>query len=585
MQKGEWRNVFAVFLRLAKPYRGWIAFLGVVSAAAYGAEMVLPWGGKLIIDRLSEGPATWGTVAVPFAIFSALSFADWFLWRVSSLIARAFEPRMVESGVKRFAFERIFTRPASYFADTASGSVVRYVERFAESFNELFNVGLYNILPTVLAISVSFVSLLYRSWVLAAIFAGWTVSLVWVQWHLAKKQAEVRRDTAAAEAVVSGRVADAVGNALTVKTFAAEVREQTGLRRAVEAFVKKERAAWLKEDLYWGLQSFFFTLLEIGLVGYVLYGWTKGTFTLGDFILVQGFVTMLYRFLSDLGRTFRRIPRIFANAADIAGMAADQPDVVDAPGAKPLRVVRGDIRFHGVSFAYKNGRSILKDFSLQIRPGEKVAFVGPSGAGKSTVVKLLYRFYDPKKGTIEIDGQDVAAVTQESLRRQLSLVPQDPALFHRSVLENIRYARPSATEKEVVAAAKKAYCHDFITRLADGYHTPVGERGVKLSGGEKQRVALARAILADTPILLLDEATSALDSESESLIQKALHELMADKTVVVIAHRLSTIMQMDRIVVIENGGVAAQGTHDALLKRGGTYKHLWNLQSGGYIQE
>ena len=585
MQKGEWRKVSAVFLRLAKPYRGWIFALGVVSAGAYGAEMLIPWAGKNIIDRLSAGPAAWETVAVPFLIFSVLSFLDWFLWRASSLIARAFEPQMIESGVKRFAFERMFTRPVSYFADTASGSVVRYVERFSESANELFNIGLYNVLPTVLAILVSLVSLLVRSWAMAAIFVLWTVSLVVVQWQLAKKQGALRKETAAAEAVVSGRIADAVGNALTVKTFASEAREQTGLRRAVEAFLKKEKAAWLKEDLYWGVQSFFFTALEIGLVGYVLFGWTKGRFTLGDFILVQGFVVLLYRFLSDLGRTFRRIPRIFANAADIAAMADDVPDIADAPGAKPIRVERGDVRFHDVTFGYKNGRTILKGFSLHVRPGEKIALVGPSGAGKSTVLKLLYRFYDPKKGSIEVDGQELRGVTQESLRRQLSLVPQDPVLFHRSLRDNIRYAVPNATDKEVVAAAKKAYCHDFISKLPDGYDTLVGERGVKLSGGERQRVAIARAILADTPVLLLDEATSALDSESESLIQRALHELMVDKTVVVIAHRLSTIMQMDRIVVMENGAVAAQGTHDALLKRGGTYKHLWNLQSGGYIQE
>jgi len=239
------------------------------------------------------------------------------------------------------------------------------------------------------------------------------------------------------------------------------------------------------------------------------------------------------------------------------------------------------VLFKKVDFGF-NRRPILKNFNLMINSGEKIALVGPSGAGKTTITKLLFRFFDIQKGYITIDKQSVANVTQDSLRQFISLVPQDPILFHRTLMENIRYGKKEATDKEVMEAAKKARCHEFISELPQGYETYVGERGIKLSGGERQRVAIARAILKNSPILVLDEATSSLDSESESLIQAALRELMQDKTVIVIAHRLSTIMQMDRIIVIENGQVTASGTHDELLKEKGTYFKLWNIQAGGF---
>jgi ATP-binding cassette subfamily B protein len=260
--------------------------------------------------------------------------------------------------------------------------------------------------------------------------------------------------------------------------------------------------------------------------------------------------------------------------------------IIDRSGAKALKVKKGALAFEGESFKYPTGQTVLKYLDLTIKPGEKVALVGPSGAGKSTIVKILFRFYDLTKGRILIDGQDIAKVTQDSLRDAISLVPQEPILFHRTLKENIRYGRPEASDEEVVLAAKQAHCHDFISGLEKGYETYVGERGVKLSGGERQRVAIARAILKNAPILVLDEATSSLDSESEHLIQDALQTLMQGKTVIVIAHRLSTIMQMDRIIVLEDGAVADTGTHHELLKtEGGLYKKLWQLQAGGFLAE
>jgi ABC-type multidrug transport system fused ATPase/permease subunit len=260
-------------------------------------------------------------------------------------------------------------------------------------------------------------------------------------------------------------------------------------------------------------------------------------------------------------------------------------EITDMPGAKKLKVKSGAITFKDVYFRFNLEVEILRNFNLSIIGGEKVALVGPSGAGKSTITKLFLRMFDVTSGEVLIDGQVIAKVTQESLRKAIGFVPQEPILFHRTLMENIRYGRQNASDAEVIDAAKKANCHDFISALPHGYETLVGERGIKLSGGERQRVAIARAILKNAPILVLDEATSSLDSESEYLIQQALDVLMQGKTVIVIAHRLSTIMKMDRIVVIDGGKVVADGTHEALLKEDGLYAKLWNIQAGGFIPD
>ena len=298
---------------------------------------------------------------------------------------------------------------------------------------------------------------------------------------------------------------------------------------------------------------------------------------------MQAYVIMTFNNVWNFLRYLKRFYESMSDANEMTEILETPHEVQDVAGAEALHVTHGEVEFRGASYGYYTGTSVYKDFSLKIAGGEKVAIIGPSGGGKSTFVKLLLRFHDLSSGQILIDGQDVAKVTQDSLRASVSLVPQDPILFHRSIMENIRYARPSATDAEVLEAARLAHCHDFIAGFPDRYETFVGERGIKLSGGERQRVAIARAMLKNAPILVLDEATSSLDSESERLIQDALNVLMAGKTVIVIAHRLSTVMQMDRIVVIEGGKITEQGKHEELLKlETGTYQRLWSIQAGGF---
>jgi ATP-binding cassette subfamily B protein len=334
------------------------------------------------------------------------------------------------------------------------------------------------------------------------------------------------------------------------------------------------------------VQAAFIVMVEFLIFYYAIRFWQKDLVTLGTFVLLQVYILGLGDKLWDLSKIIRNVYEGFADSKEMVEILETPYEIKDLPGAKTLEVRSGKIEFKEMTFAFNETRTVLENINLEIKSGEKVALIGPSGAGKSTIVKLLLRMYDLASGSIEIDGQNIKNVTQDSLRRNVSLVPQDPILFHRTLLENIRYGREDATNEEVIQAAKLAHCDEFIEMLPLKYETFVGERGIKLSGGERQRVAIARAILKNAPILILDEATSSLDSHSESLIQDALDKLMKDKTSIVIAHRLSTIRKMDRVVVVDGGKITEEGTHDELLrKEKSLYKNLWNLQAGGFLPE
>lgn len=318
-------------------------------------------------------------------------------------------------------------------------------------------------------------------------------------------------------------------------------------------------------------------IMLVVAVGY----WFAGQLTLGDLVMLRSYLDQLQEEIRSLGGNIRHIYEALADANEMTEILTTPHEIVDRPNAVPIHVPKGEVEFRSLQFSYNSGnRVILKDFSLKTKPGEKIGIVGPSGGGKSTLLKVLVRLYDIQGGQIIIDGQDVAMVTQDSLHQNIAYVPQDPVLFHRSLLENIRYSRPSATDEEVYEAARLAHCHEFISSFPQGYQTLVGERGIKLSGGERQRVAIARAIIMNAPILVLDEATSSLDSESELYIQDSLSRIMPGKTVIAVAHRLATIKKMDRIVVVKDGRVVEQGRHDLLLKvQDGHYQRLWGLQT------
>ncbi|WP_299814678.1 ABC transporter ATP-binding protein [uncultured Jannaschia sp.] len=391
-----------------------------------------------------------------------------------------------------------------------------------------------------------------------------------------------------ARSMTTGRVVDAYTNVHSVKLFAHEGQELTYAREAIET----TRSTFAAEMRLFTIMDVALVMLNglliVGVVGWAVLLWMQGQASVGVVAAATALVLRLNAMTGWIMWALSTFFRALGVVAEGLETIAQPIRLLDAPDAAPLRLARGDLVFEGVTHHYGGGAGGITDLTLHVRPGEKVGVVGRSGAGKSTLVKLLLRFYDPEQGRITLDGQDVTQVTQQSLRHAIGMVQQDSSLLHRSVMENIRYGRIDATDAEVFAAARKAQAHDFILELADpegnrGYDAQVGERGVKLSGGQRQRVALARVILKDAPVLVLDEATSALDSEIEAAIQDTLYGMMEGKTVIAIAHRLSTIAAMDRIVVIDDGRVVEEGTHEALLGQGGLYAKFWARQSGGFI--
>jgi len=384
---------------------------------------------------------------------------------------------------------------------------------------------------------------------------------------------------------VGGALADAISCNAVVKSFGAEAREDQRLERTLAKWARRTRRFWIRGTNNGSTQATMLLVLRSGVVGTSLFLWWHGRATPGDVTWVLTTYFVVHGYLRDIGQQIAVLQRSVNDMHELVAMHAEVPSVCDRPGAPAIHVGRGEIIFDHVGFHYGAQATPLFDaLSVRIAPGECVGLVGRSGSGKTTFVKLIQRLYDVTSGRILIDGQDLAAVAQDSLRAQVAIVQQDPTLFHRSLSENIAYGRPGASQDEIEHAARLANSHDFIARLPGGYGTLVGERGIKLSGGERQRVALARAFLADAPILILDEATSSLDSESEGMIQEAMLRLMEGRTAIVIAHRLSTVRALDRVLVFDRGQVVEEGPHAELLGQDGIYRRLFTMQASGMME-
>lgn len=484
------------------------------------------------------------------------------------------------------AFWRVQRFSTDWHANHFGGSIVRRVTRGMWAVDLMDDTLLLALLPALLVLSGSSIILAMRWPGMGLLVAVGAVCYVAISVSLSLRYiSPAARLSNAQDTRVGGAMADAITCNTVVKAFGAENREDFRLSRVLDKWTRRTRRTWMAVTNSGTIQLIMLVTLRILIVSYAAWLWWHGRATAGDvtFVLTSYFIMNSY--LRDIGQHVANLQRSVNEMEEMVDFH-DQPlGIDDRVYAYPIRVSRGEIVFNRVTFRYDvHAESLFDNFSLLIQAGERVGLVGHSGSGKSTFVKLLHRLYDIQGGHIFIDGQDVSCVTQQSLRSQLALVPQEPLLFHRSLAENIAYARPDASMHEIEEAARLANAHDFIIRQPKGYQTPVGERGVKLSGGERQRIALARAFLANTPVLILDEATSSLDSESEALIQEAMERLMTGRTSIVIAHRLSTVRMLDRILVFDNGRVIEQGTHDSLVQQPeGAYRRLFEKQAMGLL--
>ncbi len=526
------------------------------------------------------GPQLWTYLE----IYAAISLVGWVGGRLEQWLGYTMISKVCAE-LTKLGFDNLMRHSYRFFSNSFSGSLTRQVGRFAAAYENLYYSLLTIILEAIIYITGITLVLMYRNWMLGSLMLVWVVIFVFLQWRMSRWQQPLRLTRAEEDTNMIGAIADSISNQNTVALFSGNAYELGRVGAAAEKFQRAQLRSWNVNTIVYGLQGLMSIVLNVGMLWLGVTLVKEGSLSLGDLVLIQTYVFGIFNTVWGLGRQFQTIYNALADASEMVHTMETPHEIRDKKSAKKLKVAAGEIWFDDVSFNFNDAREVLANYNLTIKGGEKVALVGPSGAGKTTVTKLLLRLYDVKKGEIKIDGQDIRAVTQDSLRDAVGFVPQEPILFHRTLMDNIRYGRRDATDAEVIEAAKKAHCHEFISAFPEQYNTFVGERGVKLSGGERQRVAIARAILKNAPILVLDEATSSLDSESESFIQDALNVLMEDKTVVVIAHRLSTIMKMDRIVVMQHGAIVAQGSHLELVNNPGLYQKLWSIQAGGFLQE
>ncbi|MFL5295017.1 MAG: ABC transporter ATP-binding protein [Phenylobacterium sp.] len=553
----------------------------LLTLAAIGFDLSVPYAAGKLVDAVAAGAGhsaqAWGAWGLLAAVYGVGLVVKNVAMRPWIYFASANMKEIVDE-----AFRKVQAFSADWHADNFAGATVRRLSRAMWGYDTVSDAAVIWLGPAFLVLG-GLCVMMFQRWPVVGLFASVVVaafvaSNIWLT-ELYARPANLR--SVALDSRIGGALADSISSNATVKSFGAEGREEARIGAVTDLWRKSVNVTWTRFTNLWLLHNVLLMLLQAGMTGLLVWLWAKGQARPGDVAFVITAFMLMTGYLRNIGENIRMTQRGLDDIEDVARYATTAPQVVDGADAKPFRADLGEIVFDRVTFRYKSAPDPLYDsFTLRIAPGERVALVGPTGAGKSTFVKLIQRLYDVQDGQILIDGQDIATVSQGSLRRSIAVVPQDPALFHRQLGENIAYARPGATEDEIVLAAKRARAHDFIAKLPQGYRTLVGERGVKLSGGERQRVAIARAFLADAPILVLDEATSSLDVETERNVQAAMEELMVGRTTIVIAHRLSTIRGADRILVFEDGRIVEEGKHVELVKRGGAYARLHAVTEG-----
>ncbi len=582
------KQILALFWQASRPYKWRRNFLLITATLNFlVALFVIPLIIAAFLDLVQNNQLTDSTVWWLIGGYAmAQLWSEVIGWRVALFLIWTFETAM-QRDISAKIFDKITNQTMFFHANKFGGSLVSQTNKLTGSMERFWDNIIWSVFPVIISIVGSVTILWFIFWqyalFLAILSIGFGVAVFFGSRHMAK----LNEKEAEASNKISGRLADAFSNVLAVKSSSAEKRELVDFQKTVgswrESSLDLMRAFLKASTVYSSISG----LIRIGALAFAVVAAQHNFISIAAIYLIVTYTASVAHNLWNMNGIMRTYNRIIGDSQAMVEILNTPTNLIDQTSDE-LKVARGEIIMRDVTFTHDEGEgaTLFHDFSLTVRSGEKVGLVGSSGSGKTTLTKLLLRFADIDSGEIVIDGQNIAKVTQASLRSQIAYVPQEPLLFHRSVRENIAYAKPDATDAEIEAAAKKAGAYDFIIKLKDGFNTLVGERGVKLSGGQRQRIAIARAILKDAPILILDEATSALDSESEALIQKSLETLMKGRTSIVIAHRLSTIAKLDRIIVLENGRIVEDGSHDQLLtKKRGVYAKLWSRQSGGFIED
>lgn len=566
-----------VFARAAS----FAVLIGLIVTAA-GCAVGIQYVMKFLVDAMAQ-PAegnvrVWGILAV----FLGLIAAENIFWRLSGWLGCR-TTLDVGVQVRLDLFDYLAGQPMRYFADNLAGSLGQRITATAGNMGALINTSVWRIAPPLVDFAGALIIFTLVDWHMAAALAAFVAIVTGGLLHLGDQGRPVHQTYAGVAGQTAGELIDVISNMWAVKAFSARWLERERLASHFGSEAGRQRASWMYIERTRLVHDVFLTVMASGMLIWALILWTSGKVSPGEVVVVSALTFRILHGSRDLALAMADSVQQFGFIEDTLRVISQPRTVVDVPNAPVLKAGGGGIEFRGVSFSYGHGKDALRDIDLRIEQGQKVGIVGPSGAGKSTLIHLIQRLHDVESGELLINGQPVRSVDQDSLRAALAVVPQEISLFHRSVMENIRFGRPEATDEDVYEAARRAACDGFIRNLPQGYDTMVGERGVKLSGGQRQRVGIARAFIKNAPIIIFDEATSALDTETEMQVQKALLALPAPCTVIAVAHRLSTVAAFDRVIVMDRGEIVEDGPARQLRREGGLFERMWSLQSEGML--
>lgn len=576
------------FIRqMLRPYPLPILVMVLVAVVWAVQTSLLPYILKVTLNRMTAEPDADPFIALigPVAVYLGMSFVMSTFFRLYGYFV---EYRMIPELRKRISIHclnHLLKLSHQFYQNSFAGSLGSKVSELVMAIPDLLQIFMDRFLSSSLALLIAAFTLWQVNARFALILLLWALIVLSVTILSSRHLTRLAAEWSFKGHLVTGRIVDTLSNMLTVRLFARAKDEDTWITATIDDAKGAERILEWSYLKIWLLYGYGFVVAQCLNFYFLLQGRAEGWITVGDFALVLGLNISVMDFLWSLAREFSKFSKLQGRVRQDLADIMVPPEIQDKPEAKELSLTRGEIIFENVQFQYPGTTPLFQKKSVTILPGQKVGLVGYSGGGKSTFVNLILRLYDVTSGHILIDNQDIQDVTQDSLHATIGMIPQDPSLFHRTLMENIWYGRPNAVAEEVLEAAKRAHADEFIAELPQGYESLVGERGVKLSGGQRQRIAIARAILKNAPILILDEATSQLDSVTETFIQESLWELMQDKTTLVIAHRLSTLLHMDRILVFDKGKIVEDGSHQKLLSQDGLYKTLWDAQVGGFLPD